>query len=142
MMKKREKWSGKIDSSYILSLVEFDIGARRLCPFKHFKILYNPMPNQQSQAMPTGRQEVKIADNFAGAEYTNMAQFNHNKEEFQLVFFNVVANSGRVVSKIVTSPSHFKRMVVAMTDNLKKYETIYGQIDENKEVHSQLTIKN
>lgn len=92
------------------------------------------MPNQRPQ-------EIKIADNFAGAEYTNMAQFNHNKEEFQLVFFNVAAGTGRVVSKIVTSPSHFKRMVIAMQDNLKKYEAAYGPIDENKDVHKSLALK-
>jgi hypothetical protein len=93
------------------------------------------MPNQQPQ-------EIKITDNFAGADYTNMAQFNHNKEEFQLVLFNVAANTGRVISKIVTSPAHFKRMVLAMQDNLAKYEKAFGQIDENKDVHQQLQIKN
>lgn len=82
-----------------------------------------------------------MADSFAGAEYTNMAQFNHNKEEFQLVLFNVAAGTGRVVSKIVTSPSHFKRMVLAMTDNLKKYETSFGKIDENKDIHKSLVQK-
>ncbi len=91
--------------------------------------------------MPNNPQEIKIADNFAGAEYTNMAQFNHNKEEFQLVLFNLVSGSGRVVSKIVTNPSHFKRMVLAMQDNLKKYEDAFGRIDENKDVHKSLALK-
>ncbi len=91
--------------------------------------------------MSNQSQEVKIADNFAGAEYTNMAQFNHNKEEFQLVLFNLAAGTGRVVSKIVTSPSHFKRMVLAMQDNLKKYEDVHGTIDENKDVHKSLSLK-
>lgn len=91
--------------------------------------------------MPNNSQEIKITDNFAGAEYTNMAQFNHNKEEFQLVLFNLVAGSGRVVSKIVTTPSHFKRMVMAMQDNLKKYEDAFGRIDENKDVHKSLALK-
>lgn len=91
--------------------------------------------------MPTNPHEVKIVDNFIGAEYTNMAQFNHNKEEFQLVLFNLAAGTGRVVSKIVTNPSHFKRMVLAMEDNLKKYEDAFGQIDENKDVHKSLAIK-
>lgn len=98
------------------------------------------MPNNP-QAMPSGRQEIKIADTFAGAEYTNMAQFNHNKEEFELVLFNLAAGSGRVVSKILTTPSHFKRMVMAMQDNLKKYEEAFGTIDENKDIHQGLGFK-
>ncbi|MEI8361550.1 MAG: DUF3467 domain-containing protein [bacterium] len=85
--------------------------------------------------------EIKISDNFAGAEYTNMAQFNHNKEEFQLVLFNIAAGTGRVVAKTVTTPSHFKRMVLAMSDNLKKYEETFGAIDENKDVHKNIGFK-
>lgn len=91
--------------------------------------------------MPGGGQEIKIADAFAGAEYTNMAQFNHNKEEFELVLFNLAAGTGRVVSKIITTPSHFKRMVMAMQDNLKKYEDVFGLIDENKEGQKTLDMK-
>lgn len=91
--------------------------------------------------MPNNSQEIKIADNFAGAEYTNMAQFNHNKEEFQLVLFNIAAGTGRVISKVVTTPSHFKRMVLAMQDNLKKYEEAFGVIDENKDVHKNIGFK-
>jgi hypothetical protein len=85
--------------------------------------------------------EIKISDNFAGAEYTNMAQFNHNKEEFQLILFNIIAGNGRVVSKIVTNPSHFKRMVLAMEDNLRKYEDAFGPIDENKDLQKSLSLK-
>jgi hypothetical protein len=74
--------------------------------------------------------EVKVVDNIPGAEYSNMMQINHNKEEFQLTFFNMLGNSGRVVSKIITNPAHFKRMILAMNDNLKKYETQFGEIKE------------
>jgi hypothetical protein len=46
-------------------------------------------------------QEIKIADNVPGAEYTNLAQINHTREEFQMVFMNVMPPSGRVVGKII-----------------------------------------
>lgn len=72
--------------------------------------------------------EIKIADNIPGAEYTNFANISHNQEEFQVVFANVLAPSGRVVSKLITTPGHFKRIVAAMTENLKKYEERFGVI--------------
>jgi len=78
------------------------------------------------------KQEIKIADNIPGAEYANVAQINHNKEEFQMMFFSILGTSGRVVGKIITNPAHFKRMITAMEDNLKKYEERFGKIDETQ----------
>ena len=85
-------------------------------------------------------QQIQISDNIAGAEYANFANISHNQEEFQMMFANVLPPSGKVVGKIVTTPGHFKRIVVAMNDNLKKYEEQYGEIKvavtniENKEI--------
>ena len=76
------------------------------------------------------KQELKIADNIPGAEYSNMMQIRHNKDEFQMIFMNVMPPSGRVVAKIMTTPGHMKRIVMAMQENLKKYEDQFGVIDE------------
>jgi hypothetical protein len=76
------------------------------------------------------QQQIQIADNIAGAEYTNFANISHNQEEFQVMFANVMPPSGRVVGKLITTPGHFKRIVAAMTENLKKYEEHFGQIKE------------
>ena len=76
------------------------------------------------------QQEIKIADNFAGGEYANAMQVTHSKEEFILTFFNIVAPSGRVCGKIITSPGHIKRMIAALDDNLKKYEAKFGPVEE------------
>ena len=76
------------------------------------------------------KQEIKIADNIPGAEYANAMQVNHNRDEFQLMFLNVLGASGRVGGKIITTPGHYKRMIAAMQDNLKKYESQFGEIKE------------
>jgi len=100
------------------------------------------MANQQPQGAPAGgRREIKIADNIPGAEYTNLVQINHNKEEFQMMFANIIPPSGRVVAKIITSPGHFKRIIAAMTDNLKKYEERFGSIEEAKELDNEIGFK-
>jgi len=74
--------------------------------------------------------ELKIADNIPGAEYTNMMQCGHTKEEFNILYFNVMPPSGKVVGKIITTPGHFKRMIAAMQENLQKYESQFGKIQE------------
>jgi len=84
------------------------------------------MTNNQPQ------QEIKIADNIPGAEYTNIMQVNHTQEEFTMIFANVAGASGKVVSKVITSPGHMKRIAAALADNVKKYEAQFGKIEESQ----------
>lgn len=86
-------------------------------------------------------QEIKIADNIPGAEYTNLAQINHNKDEFMIMFANILGISGKVVSKIITSPGHYKRLLMAMQENLKKYEEKFGIIKEAPELDKEIGFK-
>ncbi len=89
------------------------------------------MENQKPNKAPEGKQEIKIADNIPGAEYANAMQVNHNKDEFQIMFLNILGASGRVTGKIITSPGHFKRMIAAMADNLKNYEEKFGEVEKS-----------
>lgn len=74
------------------------------------------------------KRQIKIADNIPGAEYANAMQINHNKDEMHLMFLNIMGMSGRVTGKLITSPGHFKRMIGAMQENLKKYENTFGEV--------------
>lgn len=82
-----------------------------------------PQPNSNSQ------QQIQIKDGFAGGEYANGMQVAHTKEEFLITFLNIVPPSGRVTGKIISSPGHIKRMISALTDNLKKYEEKFGPVE-------------
>ncbi|HEX5429887.1 MAG TPA: DUF3467 domain-containing protein [Patescibacteria group bacterium] len=66
--------------------------------------------------------------------YTNNMQVSHTKEEFFLDFLNMsyFPNAASLVAKVITSPEHFKRIVAALSDNLKKYEEQFGKIDSPK----------
>ena len=83
-----------------------------------------------------------MADNIPGAEYTNIMQVYHTKEEFTMMFANVAGPTGRVVSKIITSPGHMKRIVAALQDNIKKYEDKFGQIEKAEEPKDEIGFKN
>ena len=76
------------------------------------------------------QQKIQIKDGFQGGEYANAMQVNHNKEEFILSFLNILPPSGRVVGKIITSPGHLKRIIKALEENIKKYESAFGIIEE------------
>lgn len=93
------------------------------------------MPEQNNQ------QQIQINDTIPGAEYANAAWINHNEEEFHLIFANVVGASGKVNAKIVTTPGHFKRIIAAMTENLKKYEDQFGAVKQAEQNEKEIGFK-
>ena len=60
--------------------------------------------------------------------YSNVMQVSHTQEEFVLDFLNVSGGSGVLVSRVILSPGHFKRMAKVLEDNLKKFEGRFGAI--------------
>jgi hypothetical protein len=89
--------------------------------------------NQQQPASQAGRQiQIKATDEKLKGEYSNVMQILHTKEEFVLDFLNVFPPTGTLNSRVILSPGHFKRMVKAMQENLKKYESSFGPITESE----------
>lgn len=87
-------------------------------------------------------QQIQINDTIpGGGEYSNWAHIGHSKEEFRITFANIMAPSGRVTGKIITTPSQFKSIVMAMTENLKMYEKSFGEIAEAKQTDAEIGFK-
>ena len=77
--------------------------------------------------------QIKAKDDVLQGTYANAAQINHTKEEFVLDFMNVFPPAGTLNARVIMSPGHFKRMIAAMQENLKKYEQKNGSIDQADE---------
>ena len=73
---------------------------------------------------------IKISDDTLKGAYANMMMVAHTQEEFILDFMNVVPPTGIVSARIITSPGHLKRIIAALSDNLKKYESQFGTVKE------------
>lgn len=86
------------------------------------------MAEQQNQPKQAPA-NIQIKDGFAGGEYANNMRVGIGKEEFLLMFDNIVAPSGRVVGKIIVSPGHMKRIVNVLNDSIKKYEEQFGNVE-------------
>lgn len=87
--------------------------------------------SQQAQpASPSegGQIQVKATDEVLKGIYANMMQVGHTSEEFVLDFMNIFSRSGILNARVIVSPSHFKRLIASMTDNLNRYEKEYGTI--------------
>lgn len=80
-----------------------------------------------------GSIQISASDEELKGRYANLMSVSHTAEEFVLDFFAVAPSGstprGSLVSRVITSPAHFKRLVEALEDNLSKYEAQFGEID-------------
>jgi hypothetical protein len=72
--------------------------------------------------------QIKATDEVLRGTYANALQISHTKDEVVFDFLSLFPPQGNLVSRIVTSPSHAKQILAALTDNLKKYESQFGQV--------------
>jgi hypothetical protein len=82
---------------------------------------------------PEAGLNVKISDEELKGRYSNLLRITHTREEFILDFINLAPPQGIVISRIVTSPGHFKRIIRALAANLERYEETFGTIQEAPE---------
>lgn len=80
---------------------------------------------------PEVQLQIQLDDDVANGQYVNMALVNHTETEFTLDFIYVQPQQpkAKVRSRIITSPKHMKRLILAMQDNLAKYEAKFGTIE-------------
>ena len=82
--------------------------------------------------------KIKIPDNLMGGVYSNNVVISHTKEEFIMTFMMVASPQGIVTSRVVMSPSHTKRLLDALRDNIEKYEKNIAKIQPATEPKEKL----
>ena len=74
--------------------------------------------------------QVDIDEATARGVYTNLALITHSETEFVLDFLFLQPQSPKtkVLTRIVSSPVHAKRLLWALKDNIDKFESRFGEI--------------
>lgn len=72
--------------------------------------------------------QIKASDEQLKGSYANMMQIAHTKEEFIMDFMSLLPPSAQLVSRILMSPAHAKRIMTALEENIKKYEAQFNKI--------------
>ena len=82
--------------------------------------------------MSEQKQEIKVnfPEKLHGGVYANNMIVTHTKEEFVLDFLAVFPPQGMLNARVIISPGHLKRLIKALQENLGKYETRFGAIQE------------
>lgn len=75
--------------------------------------------------------EIQLDEESAQGMYANLAVINHTDTEFTLdfIFVQPQAPRAKVRSRIITSPRHAKRLLLALQENLARYEKAFGPIE-------------
>lgn len=102
------------------------------------------MTDQGRQALPAGQSIAIQADpSIAPGVYSNLVMISHRREEFVLDFLFVQPQPGpqgeavaTLRSRVIASPAHVKRLLRALEENVRRFETAFGTIDDATDVPS------
>jgi hypothetical protein len=82
--------------------------------------------------------QVRMSEEMQGGAYSNNLIVAHNRDEFILDFLFVMPPTGTVASRVITSPGHMKRILLALQDSVSKYEKTFGEIKRPPEPKMQI----
>jgi len=73
--------------------------------------------------------QIELSSEVAQGIYSNLAIITHSNSEFVLDFVNALPGARpSVKSRIVMTPEHAKRLLIALSSNVSKYELDHGKI--------------
>ncbi len=73
---------------------------------------------------------IELSEEIAQGIYSNLAVITHSSSEFVLDFIRIMPGvpKANVKSRIILTPEHVKRLLLALQDNLKKFESVHGPV--------------
>ncbi len=75
---------------------------------------------------------IELPEEVAEGIYANLAIISHSHSEFVVDFIRLMPSvpKAKVKSRIILTPMHAKRLMKALAENVKKFESQFGSIDE------------
>ncbi len=79
-----------------------------------------------------GKLNIELPESAAEGVYSNLAIITHSPSEFVLDFIQVMPGmpKAKVRSRVIITQQHAKRLMRALQDNLRKFESQHGTIVE------------
>lgn len=93
-----------------------------------FKIGRKDMENNEN---PKGQLQIDVKPEALSGSYSNLAIISHSRSEFILDFATILPGAPKalVSNRIVMTPENAKRLLMALQDNLNKFENSFGFVD-------------
>ncbi len=73
---------------------------------------------------------IELGEDVAQGTYSNLAIITHSSSEFIVDFVRLMPGVPKapVKSRIILTPEHAKRLLLALQDNIAKFEQMHGAI--------------
>ena len=73
---------------------------------------------------------IELSEEVAQGTYSNLAIITHSSSEFVLDFVRIMPGvpKANVKSRVILTPEHAKRLLLALQDNVDKFEKQHGPI--------------
>lgn len=86
-----------------------------------------------SQEQNPNQINIELNEEIAEGIYSNLAIITHSSSEFVLDFIRIMPGvpKAKVKSRVVMTPEHAKKLMRALADNIAKYESVQGVINED-----------
>ncbi len=90
------------------------------------------MENNENQ----NQLQIELSEEMAEGIYSNLAIITHSTSEFVIDFVRVMPGvpKAKVKSRIVLTPDHAKRLLMALGENVNKFEDLHGDISINEQM--------
>lgn len=74
--------------------------------------------------------QIQLRPEVADGKYSNLAMIGHGPNEFLIDFIFAAPGMPQapVVSRLIMSPENAKQLLMALSDNVRKYEAQFGEI--------------
>ena len=81
---------------------------------------------------PQNSVNIELPEEIAEGTYSNLAIITHSNSEFIVDFVSLMPGvpKGKVKSRIILTPQHAKRLLLALEDNIKRFESFHGKIND------------
>lgn len=75
--------------------------------------------------------QIELPEDVAQGTYSNLAIISHSSSEFVVDFVRVLPGlpKAKVQSRIILTPEHAKRLLYALNENIKRFESQNGSIN-------------
>jgi hypothetical protein len=82
------------------------------------------------------RIQIQIDEPLAQGVYSNLVLLNHSENEFVFdwAYLQPANPIAKVRARVISSPRHTKRLLLALQKNLERYEERYGKIELSDEL--------
>lgn len=79
---------------------------------------------------PNKKIDIEIKPEVAQGRYANLVIITHSSSEFILDFVQNMPGLPKmqVASRVIMTPEHAKRLLGALNENIRKYESQFGEI--------------